>query len=46
MLPIMSDDCLTPSEADAGSDEEKYCTDDDFDGIDAGFDEITITRRV
>lgn len=41
----MSDEDFIP-ETDTLSDEEESCTEDDFEGIDAGFDENTLTRRV
>lgn len=41
----MSDEDFIPG-TDSVSDEEESCTEDDFEGIDAGFDENTLTRRV
>lgn len=43
---MMSDKSSIPSETDLSSDDEESYTEDDFDGIDAGFDETTLTRRV
>lgn len=36
----------TPSGSDSASNEEKSRAEDDFEGIDAGIDEIALTRRV
>lgn len=42
----MSDGYSISSETDLSFDEKDSCTEDDFDGIDAEFDETTLTRRV
>ncbi|KAH7025326.1 hypothetical protein B0J12DRAFT_705182 [Macrophomina phaseolina] len=42
----MSDKYSTPSETNLSSDEGESCTEDDFDGIDAEFNETTLTQRV
>lgn len=42
----MSDGYSISSETDLSSDEKDSYTEDDFDGIDAEFDETTLTQRV